>query len=56
MPRTVSRESKQLRTLINSLTLEDIQKLQFYLIAPAGIRERTEHSASEFIFSLRDEW
>ena len=45
-----------MKTLTDSLSLEDIQKLQFYLIVPAGIRERTKCNTSEFIFSLRDEW
>ena len=45
-----------MKTLTDYLSLEDIQNLQFYLIVPAGIRERTKCNTSEFIFSLRDEW
>ena len=48
-------ESRKLRSLITSLTKEDIKELKNILNVPAGIVERTNGGVDQFIFALRDE-
>ena len=52
----VSKETRQLRSLITSLTFEDTEKLMQIMQVPTGIKERTDSRTSQFIFELRDEW